>query len=709
MRSRINLFEGVFVVRQIPAYRKANWVEGKVSGYLALWGSRQAPDCYGTYFDRTNKPDLGLLRNEQGEIYPIRLMYEHGQDSKIGLNVIGAVTRVWEDDQGIAFEGALNDSPYRDRLIEELAQGMLGVSSASSEHLSRFGEDKRFDKWLVTEVSLTANPCEPRMPAAAVRSEKPTDCGCEGKQKLQKQGKGKARRAMLTLEQMGINPQMSFEEMIAALTEALGAEAAAALLQKYTGGAGMEAPAEPPLMEEPPAEEMTDEEPQMLSRPKGDQGDMGKTIRSLQRRLDGLIDMLMTETESAAPPVRSTPVSVVGEVRFNTLKTDEMLFGYMVGKRDGVKFSESYLRNMVGKATENANNGGTLSAIRSMIRPLRAGEVMISTGAGAGDEWVGTAWSDFVWEQARSDRLLGKLTQRGMLEQVLGDGVESMKVLSEGSDPTLYGIAQSADNDATGRPTVVVTASPAGTSAATLTPGALGAAISYSRILEEDAIPVALPQLNRKVQLAIIEGIDKLLLNGDTTATASTNINLIDGTPAASAYYLQSNGLRKLPLVTTTAMSRDGGALDVEDYRALIALMPAAIQERMDGMVFIVDPYTHTASLNLPEVKADGSGINGTVVSGLVSKMFGVDVIRSGFLPKTNTAGKVSATPGNNTKGTILLVYAPYWIMGRKRDVLIETQYDALAQARTIVASARVGFAYYSATGSAAASYNITV
>lgn len=739
-----------------PAIRRANWVEGRVSGYLAIWGTENNPDCFGTYFDRNNKPDLGLLRTSDGTLAPIRLLYEHGHDPDIGLEIIGYVDDIKENDQGITFNGWLSETQFRGRLIEELSNGILGVSSASADHMSSFDETGRFEKWLLTEISLTKTPCESRMPAASVRAEpidnpsnsensginnsnneipviitqggdteekqtdnndniipvtpplsneSTADCGCKSNspslssrssmEVIEKKGK----KRMLTLEQLGITPQMSFEEMLAALTEAVGAEAAVAMLKKFTGNVGTSNEQAPVLPE------VESPEPMLAKQsPENDE------IRALRKQMDTIVQLLKTEPAApqpvvpppSAPPVRT---SVIGSSRYEPMRTDDLLLGYLIAKKDGRKLNDDYIRTMVGKANTNAESGG---ALRYMRGEIRSGEVMTSTATGAGDEWVATAWSDFVWEQARSDRLLGKLIQRGMVEQIVPRGIESMSILTEGSDPTLYTISQSANLDATGRPTVTVTPSPAGTSAATLTLGTLGSAISYNRVLEEDIVPVALPQLSDKVRKSVIEGIDKLLLNGDVTVTANTNINLIDGTPV-SQYYLAANGIRKLPLVTTTAMSRDGGSLDTEDYRVLISFMPPAIQERMDGLVFVVDPYTHTASLNLPEVKADGTGIYGTVVSGSVSKMFGVDVVVSGFLPKTNTAGKVSATAGNNTKGTILLVYAPYWTVGRKRDIEVETSYDTLTQSRIIVASARLGFAYYSASGSAAASYNITV
>lgn len=140
----------------IPGLRRANPspdIAGVVTGYLALWGSPDATDCYGTYFDRANPPRFGFMYDGD-KLAPVRLMYEHGQDKVIGKTVLGRITRVWQDDSGIAFEAMLDraelDPVIFARVVGELQRGELGVSSASAEHLVDFEEDGRFKNWLLS-------------------------------------------------------------------------------------------------------------------------------------------------------------------------------------------------------------------------------------------------------------------------------------------------------------------------------------------------------------------------------------------------------------------------------------------------------------------------------------------------------------------------------------------------------------------------------
>ncbi len=107
------------------------------------------------------------------------------------------------------------------------------------------------------------------------------------------------------------------------------------------------------------------------------------------------------------------------------------------------------------------------------------------------------------------------------------------------------------------------------------------------------------------------------------------------------------------------------------------------------------------------------AGANASLFNGKVPPMYGVDVLRSGQMALANTAGKISATAGNNTLGRILSVYAPYWAMVWKRRINFETARIALAQSNVIIVSMRIGFrarhATLSSSKAAAVSYNLTV
>lgn len=73
-----------------------------------------------------------------------------------------------------------------------------------------------------------------------------------------------------------------------------------------------------------------------------------------------------------------------------------------------------------------------------------------------------------------------------------------------------------------------------------------------------------------KTKLAISAGntIVSDIINGDTVTAANTNINVIDGTPAADDSFLAADGLVKSAFTNSTAY--DAGTFDLTDYVQLL-------------------------------------------------------------------------------------------------------------------------------------------
>lgn len=378
--------------------------------------------------------------------------------------------------------------------------------------------------------------------------------------------------------------------------------------------------------------------------------------------------------------------------------------------------SEEYVKEMAHKIYQYTNAQPYKSikdnvALKSAL-PIKADELDASDIATQGQEWVAEWWSADVWRRERYDRIYDRVVAKGMMVQEIPQGYDTAHFPTEGSDPTAYTVPQANDLDTTDRPEVTAKINPFTTGEVQVTPGEIKLATSYTRILEEDAIVNLVQQVNRQINEKMLETRDQLMLNGDTATGASVNINLIDGTPAAlstltAPYYLATNGFRKLPLVTNTSASRDAGStLDINDYLSTLQLLDGELRQYRDRMMFIIDPDTEIATLNLESIKTYDVNPDYTIGVGLVPNLFGVQVMPSGFLPLANAAGKVSGTPGNNTKGTILLIYAPYWGFAYKRQITIDTAFDVLSGTTYYVASMRAGMVARG-NNAAALSYNV--
>jgi len=374
-----------------------------------------------------------------------------------------------------------------------------------------------------------------------------------------------------------------------------------------------------------------------------------------------------------------------------------------------------------GKKPEYGAAKGTLKMAQAKAHggaAVKANELNYSTYATYGDEWVGVTYSNALWDKIRLvTPVVGKIPT-----VTVPQGSESVIIPLLGASPTFYKVAQATAQDANpGRTTATYTTGKLGTTAQTLTVSKLGAAVNWTSELDEDAFIPWVQELRRDLTNEAAEILEHLVIDGDTTVTATTNINNIAGTPAATAVYLVMNGFRKLALVTNTANSRSAGTLDVEDYLETLKLMGLGGRNAADknAVSFITDMHTNWASLKLAELKTTDVNSQATIQDGQLTRIWGREVITSANMHranqdatyglKANTAGKVDLdTAGNNTTGSILAVRWDQWRFGYKRLMNFEIQRDPLSDSTLIVVNMRVGMINRD-TEAAAISYNVTL
>lgn len=702
-------------------------VEGVVRGYVFIWGSSEHRDSYDTWFDKSRPPSYSFDGDLRG--YPI--CYEHGQDAVYGKAPVGVITRTYLDDTGLAFEGKLDRShPQFERTVSELQRRELATSSSSAAHVATFRDDGSFENWLMTELSFTSSPAEHAIPAVeVVRSDAEViqdglRADVPDTAQTQPQGNEASNMDINALLQQLAASGMDAQTLVQALIQAgyLPEEIAAACgqgQQQPMMDSANAAPVEPPR-----SENYVNQIMEVLNtmRSEAEQKAQDEVIVAMRAELDALKAEQIAarnappvETEVRhAPTASGVDVSVSEPVKYWGRSFQDLAFGQMVLRNKGIQVSDEYKRVMAARAADLVKHeDGVFSdpAVRSSIpfSALRANEVSISTASGAGDEWVSIAWSSDLWEKARNNRIIDQIISKGMRVEEVPQGAESVYVLTEGADPTVYTIAQNADATS-GRPTPNVAMTRPGTGRVLLTPGELGMAVAFSDVYEEDSIIRVSSQYQTQMQMKAEETIEQLFINGDTATGATTNINLIDGTPGtgtSTPYYIASDGALKYALVTGSSTSSAGSSLTENDYRLALKLFGSAVRSRKPQLAFIIDPDTHNTSLDIAAIKTDDvKSSNATITAGVVTKLYGVDVFESGFMPLANSAGKVPAAGG--TLGRILGVYAPFWAMGWKRRITVETDRDILSGVNIIVAKMRLGFA---ARGSdaAIARYNLTI
>lgn len=329
----------------------------------------------------------------------------------------------------------------------------------------------------------------------------------------------------------------------------------------------------------------------------------------------------------------------------------------------------------------------------------RAMRAMDTAETGFGSELIGAQYVGELWEAARKDsRVFSLLDSFEMTDPTTYMPVEvdipEMLFVSENTGPTDSDYATSK----TGSQRVQVDAQK------------FVIHQIYSGEMEEDSIIPWLPFLRRQAGLSMAHYSDSLVLNGDTTNSATGNINLDDADPADTKHYLAFDGLRHAALVDNTGNDKDAaGAVNLNLLNQLRGLMVDATRfvdwghpTMPDDLVYVSEVETADKLALLDEyLTVDKYGPQATTLNGELGRVLGHRHISSIAMSKTEADGKVSDTSSNNTKGQILAFNRRGFKVGWRRRVQLETERLPGRDQTRLIWSMRLGFGRFTPTGSA--------
>lgn len=428
-------------------------------------------------------------------------------------------------------------------------------------------------------------------------------------------------------------------------------------------------------------------------------------------------------------------VTISVSSKFQHLKPDEMALGYMLaesalprnarnGRSETPVVSEEYVRAMAygaALAVRSGNKAATDWAVRSkfpfatpdevfrtdVTNSLRANE--IHSGAnGQGGEWIYDLQGTALWESIRMEtNVYQAALAKGLDEAEIPQGYDSELIPLEGSDPTWYVAGGANDVDAAGYPVSTFSLSKMGTGQKAVTVAKLSVAMDFRQELIEDSIIGIVQEAQRKIRLGAAEQIDFIFLNGDTALGSNTNINKIDGTPTAAPAqpsYTLLDGVIKLALAN---LARDAeSTFDEVDFLATFKKLPATHRQNRDKLLFVLDSDTGIAATNIATLKTRDVYSKATLEEGMLTSVWRIGVVESGFMYLANSAGKISTTVGNNLYGRLLCFRPDQWASRWKRRLQTEVTYYPRADVTEVVAHMRWGLAYRDANA-AAITYNI--
>ena len=262
-----------------------------------------------------------------------------------------------------------------------------------------------------------------------------------------------------------------------------------------------------------------------------------------------------------------------------------------------------------------------------------------------------------------------------------------------------------------------VTATDPVTAKRTLTAFTLKSQVDVSDEESDDAIVHMLSTIRQTLIRNGAETIDELILNGDSTG-GTANINDYGATiPTDSRFLVGFNGLIYYCLneLTGTPQKSSLTTLEVADFATLISML-GKYGDNPDRCAFLIDRGTKNKAILLSDFTTkDKMGEKATLLTGQIGQVFGVPVVMSAGILKSDANGRVDgATPGNNTLGRIVLVNRDMWKVGMRKVVTVRTERSEAKGVTSLVCTMRIGLqcfgdrsdAKYSHT---ALGYNITV
>lgn len=388
----------------------------------------------------------------------------------------------------------------------------------------------------------------------------------------------------------------------------------------------------------------------------------------LTKSIEGLIPLLpggkAKQTKDPGDATGRRQIEVpLGWTKGNLPVHGKQLLNRLQGKHQDDGIDETDLRQSVAYS-------------ESLLSRRLSGKALTSTGSGTGDELVPMDLS-------------GELQRRLYLTSNLAAFLAPREI-DMPTNPFAFPLSttrpsffmESTENTAK-------TESTPGTAQPSLNAVTFAGKVLFSYEIDEDSIVPILPMLQGLLAEAAADALEDALMNGDTTAThQDSDIHAI-AKHAAKAW----KGFRKLSLAIAE-LKKDAtvGGVNLANVKALLKLMNKySVNPANVAMVF--GPKGLQDLRGMEElITVDKAGPRATLFNGAeVPTLFGCPVITSARCREdTNASGVYDDT--TKTMGTFTFFHALSFLLGRRREFLVETFRDIDIQKTVVVASYRKAF-----------------
>ncbi len=745
-----------------------------IGGYLVVFGDRNTKDLSKTTNADGSKGEYFTANTNFALEWPMPkpALYHHGLNAATKATLIGKITKISKDEIGLWAEAELNKhNQYYTTIKSMVSKGALNWSSGSLMHLRKKKSDGEITEWPIVEGSLTPTPAEPRhtniMHIASSKSVEAAykalnisadylgiedqEISLENAQDSVKANDDLASdQAVIKFSKSSSERVLKVDEkeLLALLDKRIADKEAekAAAIKAQTEQAELIKTEAVKLAEKLVAEKLADIEKSnaatkalpvpgnadpVTPKPRVSVGENRKYSSLSPEDMSYFVNMqtayanvALKRQSGEQSPLEQQAIRFVTDMRNDTdRKLEREIAAKTIRAYNRKEISSEIVDGLPYKSIEDVEaNDYDKSAV---IAAIKANELDHTAQTAFGLEWIPTIWNSQLWMKVRQSNPYASTVQQFDMPS------NPYKLPIEGTDPTAYLVTE-----ATAVTELVYTAantetlSKVGTGAPTITAKKIGVRVAWSNELLEDStlIPI-ISNFRRQSERVLSDAIDYVIVNGDTDATASTNINAIDTTPAATDRFLASNGLRKYALVTNTGqtLSFGGGAPSMTLFRSLRRKLANQYAADLPNLVYVMGFETYMKCLDLPEFSTwqqlgvPGSAVTGMLPGGspdqvgeaprMVGVIDGIPVFVSAQLALAESTGKVDAdTAGDNTLGQVTLHHKTRWALGYRRNVSIDVmQFGALSDTYQLWGMVRFGVTNFGDTQSAAVGVNILV
>lgn len=313
---------------------------------------------------------------------------------------------------------------------------------------------------------------------------------------------------------------------------------------------------------------------------------------------------------------------------------------------------------------------------RARAKALRAGmKAMTSTGTNAGDELV-------------PRDLSGELQRRLYLDSQLAALYAAREIAMPSQPYDLPLVTDAVNFYLETTEATEATAGTVPTGNITLDAKKLMGRVDYTYELDEDAIVPILPMITDGLSKGAARSWEDAIINGDTTAThMDSDYQLVAKHPARACL-----GLRKLAL-NVAALKKDlsSGGISEANLRAMRKATGKYGMRKQDciWLVGSMGENDMQAIANLSTV--DKAGAAATILTGELTTCLGVGIIVSEKVRETLNASGVYDNV-TTTKGSIFYLNYTRFLVGTRREFMVEAFRDVKSQQNNIIASFRRAF-----------------